>query len=261
MTIDEKITAYATAASAIATSVTVIVIAFQAYVTRRSVVVSEMLLEEATLARLDETAPRITVKTRLFSETTPYFEGPADYTDPKILTSVSNDHVYQLPRDNDLNLWVRAVTTLVNVGSEPVRYRLMAGEFTGTELKPPAFLIKGTDTLASAQLLPTDSVDVHWTTGQSVKDWSQLDKLSASVAAIFIDDERDNGAIDAWPLFITAEMFHEPSDNEWQLPDTPSVRTLPRRRQYFRSKLENLVLVTRGHGATRKDKRIYLPQP
>jgi hypothetical protein len=249
----DVITAYATTASAIATTITAIVIAFQTYATRQSVAVSQAMAIEAAQARLDESAPRIQVWTSIYL---PLGRGESGYyqgTSVEYLREVSKTREYSLPNDKDLIVWIKITTFVTNRGTEPARVRL---EEVGPSSKLSSVRVEiAKDSRGSLQVLPTGDLTLEWAVGQTVEDWATQSKLNITIVNLRADDERDNGVIDTWPLQVTADCLVLVASGRLGWPSFPVVRTLPRRREYFLSKIDSEPLIPTRRAGVRS--RLY----
>jgi hypothetical protein len=209
------------------------------------------MVTEAAQARLDDTAPHVTVgafiEESLRTPKTGYFERNSN----GYLEEVSPTRTYSLPADSDLVVWIKIYTSVVNQGTEDVRVRLENVDLSSSV--PSVHVEIESESRRTSRVSSTMNLSHTLAVGQAVKNWADHPELLCIVANLRVDDERDNGVIDTWPVQVAADglVSSESGSLEWQT--YPSVRTLPRRRAYFLSKIDGVPLVPsrRSYGRSR----------
>jgi hypothetical protein len=248
----QTVTAYATAGAAIATAATAVVIAFQTVATRRSVRVAETLTLEAVKTRLDDQGPRVAVlvreRDRQYNGDTfyrGYRESAFELDRIPVATNRQFDQRVDLERQVALPIFV----TAVNSGSERIRVQLRPvmgrAETLDVNIEPDGPL----------EILADHSEQFAVTISQTVELWRRY-KLDDVVVELLVDDRRDNGVIDTWGVRVVANLFDDAA--AWAVTDyAPGLRVLPRRRQYFLSKIDDKYLgaVNHSHGDPQVVKR------
>lgn len=222
--------------------------------TVRSVEVSEALARETVNARVDASAPRLSVLVKT-PEWPPYLEDPA--IDQQ---RAEPSHVFIIPRDASRRLWLRTYALLRNEGpttafvtlNGSARFVNRVGPFERAENIPvPIEVSQG-----RCALLPSQEGLVVFEGSRTIQEWAHAYEhrqtsppLSKIQLEIIATDQFDDGVVDNIMLVVQGYPIEPvPSDPgrrrvrkppAMQPPDFVGSSVLPVQRRRFRSKRLN----------------------
>ncbi|WP_151775769.1 hypothetical protein [Streptomyces abyssomicinicus] len=207
-----------TAVGSIGTTSAFFVVAWQAYLTRKALRVSELMAADATRSRLDSEAPRVTL-----ALSDPPWEPLAWTPNGMPCNTWPHGHTWHFPRDQDgqNRLVLQQQLALKNLSDRRVEARFHGDLVTVDE--------DGRPHPAGVLVLEPDETreDIYLQRDFSIKELSEnFTAKEAStelphkvVGAVTVKDDRDNGSTDRWDLLLTGCPVHPDleRDGMWRI--------------------------------------------